>query len=216
LRNTIVEEDAMSIHRQLDVFALFLIVLLGLSVFRLLERDEAPPDPVPSTGDVRSYNAGVADHFGVRLAEVEASAERVTAHELPVVFLLARYGSAEVPEVLDLRGQGLGWQQIAARIGLGAEIFYYPLGVPPDRIYASAYRQFLELPRSQWSSVELEDSEIVALVNLRFLAEQTGERPARVAELRARGHDFIGIHDHLQRQSLHAERQEAASDPEPG
>ena len=67
------------------------------------------------------------------------------------------------------------------RLGIGPRDFHVPLPVDADLgPLTGAYEQFRSRPPREWSGIRLEDGDVVALVNLRVLSEQTGRAPFTV------------------------------------
>ena len=191
----------MSIPTQFTIFVLFLSALLGLAVVQLLhvgsQRMHAAIEPA-AHADVTAYEGAVADYFDVQPGAVAAVAERVHPEELPVVFFLARYGLTTPDHVLALRARGASWQQVGTALALGPEAFYFPIAKEPGNAFAATYRKF-DLPRDRWSSIRLADDDVVRLVNLRFVTEQTGRDSGDVVALAGRGYDFVSVHTVLEK-----------------
>jgi hypothetical protein len=204
----------MSIRTQVNLFALFVTFLLGVSFFPSPVVQEAHPVTESVPADEHAYRDAVTAHYQAAPVEVANSDQALDSLELPVAYFIARYGLGDPQRVRELRQQGHSWQQVAAAHGLGPEVFYFPLPNPSGRALSAAYEKFHGLPRAHWPTLELTDEEIVGLVNLRFLAEHSGERAARVAELNAQGHDFLAIHAYLQKQSSRRAAAPAAGGPE--
>jgi hypothetical protein len=93
-----------------------------------------------------------------------------------------------------MRLHGDSWWDISVRYGLGADVYYVPVAVvhsgPP---YGRAYGHYKK-PKNQWNTIALTDSDIVNLVELRFMSEHYHVAPERIVELRERDVDFVTIH----------------------
>ena len=137
--------------------------------------------------------AALADYF--RLPEREILAvhdRRIPDDEIPVVFLLARQGRATPAEIVRLRKGGSGWLDIARGFGLRPEVFYVPArGVsvtgPP---YSRAYGYWKD--RRRYTT--LSDSDVINLVNLKFLSEYHRAPVAEIIRRRSRGEGFGALH----------------------
>jgi hypothetical protein len=129
-----------------------------------------------------AYLRAVADHFEVPLEEVNLLGEwDLETDEIPVVLFLADRAGVSADALVALRRNGGAWREIAGRYGLGVGNFYVEM---PEGgrfgVLQRAYTEFRNRPRGQWSSVELTDVEITALVNIRVISEQVGVPPMRV------------------------------------
>lgn len=136
-----------------------------------------------------AYLAAVARHYEIPSSEIGILSEwTVPADEIPVVLFVSSRGGASRDALLALRRRGQPWSAIAERYQVDAATFHYPVGeIPSAGVLASTYLTFRETPRGDWGSIRLDDAAIIALVNLRFLAEHLRQDPSRVAAEMARG-----------------------------
>ncbi len=172
-----VEVVRMSFPRSLLVLLLLVVVAPSLTA---------------QDANTEAYFRMVGGYFDVPPKEILILSEwRLPADEIPVVLFVARRASIPVDAVVAIRRRGSSWQEISRRFGWGAEAFHVPLleGSEAD-LLATAYREYRARPRSQWSGIELSDSEIVILVNVRVLSEHLGLPPVRVLAARARTSNF--------------------------
>ena len=141
----------------------------------------AAPQAMP--GELAYYRA-VASYFQVPASEVAILAHGgdIAADEIPVVLFVARRGGVSAEAVAALRESGRGWTELAQRFGVGANALHVPLGDPASAgALSAAYQRFAATPMPQWSTMRLESDEIVALVNVRVLAQALGVEPDAVA-----------------------------------
>ena len=137
--------------------------------------------------------AALADYFRLPEREILAVQDRrIADDEIPVVFLLARQGRATPAEIVRLRKGGSGWLDIARGFGLRPEVFYVPAhGVsvtgPP---YSRAYGYWKD--RRRYTT--LTDSDVINLVNLKFLSEYHRAPVAEIIRRRSRGEGFGALH----------------------
>lgn len=146
------------------------------------------PAPAVAQGGDQAYLQAVSEHYHVSLDEVRVLASwGRPAMEIPVVLFLAGQGGVSPDAVMALRNAGRGWSAIAARWQLHAGQFHVAIGPSVDAgPLAGVYEQYRTRPGSAWPSIELSDSDVVALVHLRFLGEYLGLPPARVLSAMAR------------------------------
>ena len=129
-----------------------------------------------------AYFRAVGEHFAVSAEEVAIIGEwNLAPDEVPVVLFLARQAGVSPDALIGLRRRGLLWREVAGRFGLQPQAFH--LTLPPGTnlgALARAYGEFQRLPVREWSQILLEDHEVVAMVNLRVLSEQTGATPQEI------------------------------------
>lgn len=151
-------------------------------------------------GKVRDFYLAISGYFSVPEARVIEIRERYRLghDELPVVFFLAAQARVEPQVIIDLRLKGLSWWDITLHFGLNPEIFFVPVTVvridPPYGRAFGYYHRYRE--RKSWGQMVLTDVDIINLVNLKFISEYHRIPPERIMERRARGQNFIDIHEY--------------------
>lgn len=129
-----------------------------------------------------AYFGAVAEFFELPRSEVGILASwRLDPDEIPVVLFVAHRSGVSAEAVVALRRSGRGWAQLAQRYGLDAAHFHVPLS---DQAQAGSlgrvYEQYRTRPAERWAEIPLRDGEIVALVNLRVLAQTLAVSPDAV------------------------------------
>jgi hypothetical protein len=148
--------------------------------------------------NVDLYHLAVSNYFEVPLEDVTQTMDRgIPVEELPVVFAIA--GKADVPSasVVDSRLKDNSWAGIAAAHNMTAADFY--VGVSNGRHgarYSRIIAKFTSLPRSQFDQATLTDSDIIALVNLKFLYKHYNYSQHLIMTWSGEGKSFIDI-NHL-------------------
>ena len=119
--------------------------------------------------------------------------------ELPVVFFLASQARVDPQVIIDLRyRQRMSWLNITLHYGLTPEIYYVPVQrVGPP--YGNAYGHYKKHGKD-YRKVRLADSDVVNLVNLRFMSEYHGVAAEVVMDQRGRGERFVVMNDHYYKQ----------------
>ncbi|HSG09162.1 MAG TPA: hypothetical protein VLA36_12450 [Longimicrobiales bacterium] len=143
-----------------------------------------------------AYFGAVAEFFQLPRSEVGILGDwRLDVDEIPVVLFVARRAGISTEALVALRQSGRPWTDLVVRYGLDASHFHVPL---PDQaqagVLAEAFRRYRSLPANRWSEVALSDADIVALVNVRVLAQTLGLTPEAVLR-EARGgawHEIYG------------------------
>jgi hypothetical protein len=100
---------------------------------------------------------------------------------------------------MDLRLSGRSWMDITLHFGLGPDIYYIPVKEVYGPPYGRAYGHYKNKHRKDWRKIRLIDSEVVDLVNLRFMSEHYGRPPEDVMRMRSSGKSFIVINDEFRR-----------------
>lgn len=129
-----------------------------------------------------AYFRAVAEHFNVEVQEVGIIGEwELAPDEVPVVLFLAQRAGVSPDALIGLRRGERPWHEVAGRFGIQPRDFHLPLpadaGLGP---LADVYEEFNGRSPREWSEILLEDWEVVALVNLRILSQQTGVPPLTV------------------------------------
>lgn len=145
-----------------------------------------------------AYYGAVAEFFQLPRTEVGILGDwRLGGDEVPVVLFVARRAGVSPEALVALRRSGRGWAELVQRYRLDATQFHVPL---PDQasagILASAFQQYRALPAARWSEITLSDADIVALVNLRVLAQTLRLSPEAVLR-EARGGSWYELYARL-------------------
>lgn len=145
------------------------------------------------------YFGAVSEHFRVSLEEVRILSEwRLSPDEIAVVIFVAARAGVSSDAVATLRGDGRSWDSVTRRFGLGPVDFHIPFTEDVSQgLLARAYAEFGDRPRNEWDGLRLRDQEIIALVNIRFLAVHMRIPPERILEAVDRTNTFVGAHRDL-------------------
>jgi hypothetical protein len=154
-----------------------------------------------SNGTLRDFYLAIGDYYQVPPIQVVEIRDRYhcTDEELPVVYFLAARAHVEPAAIIQLRLGKMPWFDIALRYHLSPDIFFVPVTAthigPP---YGNAYGYYRKYgPAGNWEKAKLSDSEVVDLVNLRFMSEHYHMTPERVMEMRSRENRFTAINDEI-------------------
>lgn len=148
---------------------------------------------------VAPYFRALGEHFRFPEGEVEVlAAWGLPPDHLPVVLSLARRSGGSPDALISQRRRGLSWAEVAHGLGLDASSFHVllPEDAPLGDL-APAYERFAATPPARWPSIELSDSDIVHLVNIRFLGSALGVPPVRVLEVENRTGSFVAAYNQL-------------------
>jgi len=129
-----------------------------------------------------AYFRTVGEYFNVPLEEVTIIGRwNLSPDEVPVVLFLAHHAGVSPDALIGLRRNGQAWWDVGNRFGIQTRAFHLPLPEGGDKAFLNALYDTLQArPGRDWQGVRVGDREIIALVNLRVLAAQTGAPPLQV------------------------------------
>jgi hypothetical protein len=157
------------------------------------------PAALAQGGDLavqEAYFRAVGEHFAVPLQEVTIiSGWDLSPDEVPVVLFLAQRAGVSPDALIGARRGGKRWREVAGRFGIDARAFHLPLPADADLgALSRVYGEFRARPAGEWSQILLEDLDVVMLVNLRALSEQTGASPERIIRAREEAGSFLACY----------------------
>ena len=151
----------------------------------------------PSTID--TYDSMVGRAFSVSAEEVEIlGGWGLEPDEVGVVLFVASSAGISPDAAASLRSSGFRWADILRTYSVGAGALWLPfpsaMGLGP---LEESYRAFSGTPRASWTSIDLPDHTVIALVNLRIIARGLGIPVANVLETWDGEGDFASLYQHL-------------------
>jgi hypothetical protein len=167
-----------------------LMVLVAAATFAPAARPQENPGQ-------RAYFRAVASYFQVPESEIAILAHGgdIAADEIPVVLFMARRGGVSAEAVAALRESGRSWTELAHRFGVGANALHVSIRDPASAgTLSSAYQRFTATPMDQWSAMVLDSQEIVALVNVRVLAQALAVEPDVIARRTGSTGSFVELY----------------------
>jgi hypothetical protein len=160
---------------------------------------------------LKSFHVAIGEHYNVPEKEVIVIKKKhFTDEELPVIFFLARHAKVRPDVIVQLRLGGKSWLSITRHFGLGLDLFYVPVTKVSGPPYGKAYGHFKNKPRKKWREIRLTDSDVVNLVNLKFVSVHYGWSPDEVMEMRSNGRTFVEI-NHTVKQKKASQKNKQAS-----
>lgn len=143
-----------------------------------------------------NYYRSLANYYRVPDKDVYFVRDRgIPNEELPVIFYLASLAGVAPSLVADeYRRPGITLYDLTRAFGLYPDIYHYPIKTRVDGPpYGKAYGYYKNKPKNQWKDIKLNNSDIINLVNLRFISESRGVDPDDIIKGRKAGKDFISI-----------------------
>jgi hypothetical protein len=151
-------------------------------------------------GDMRGFYFALGDYYRVPEREVILMRERrIPDYDIPVVLFISQRARVAPGVIMDLRLSGRSWMDITLHFGLGPDIYYIPVKEVYGPPYGRAYGHYKNKHRKDWRKIRLIDSEVVDMVNLRFMSEHYGRPPEEVMRMRSGGKSFTMINDEFRR-----------------
>lgn len=153
---------------------------------------------------IESFYLSISDHYKVPQHEVKAvHARHIPDEELPVVFFFATHAHVSPSTIIDLRLRHKTWNEISVHYGLTPEIYYVPVENKKFDPYSGqhhgkAYGHYKNQPhKKDWRKLKLSDSEVVDLVNLKFMSEYHQYAPEKIIQMRGKGKKFHVINNDI-------------------
>lgn len=183
-----------------------LVCVVAIVVCRSPAMGQAPPIDLGvsvSDGRLRDFYLAVGDYYRVPAHNVVELRDRYRCQdeELPIAYFLSARAHVTPAAILSLRIQRMSWLAITLHYGLSPDIFFIPVRTDPvGPPYGKAYGHYRRYgPSKDWKRVALDDYDVVALVNLRFLSEYHGMPPETVMGMRGRQASFVAINDEIKK-----------------
>jgi hypothetical protein len=149
---------------------------------------------------LKEFHLAIGDFYTVPENEVIVVKKTgIPEDELPVVFYIATRANVAPGVIIDLRLKETSWMDISLHFGLGAGMYYVESKEDIGPPYGKALGHFKNHKRQDWSKIRFTDTEITALVNLKFLSAHYGYSPAKIAEMSAKGESFAKLNQKIKK-----------------
>jgi len=197
--------------------------VLGASLFLLTGLPGALADVDVGAGvvlggdGVQEFHLALSQHYSVPRETVVVIHERNIPHgHLPVVFFLAQRAKVSPEAIVSLRLSGKSWIGVAMHFGLNATIFHVPVAGDYGPPYGRALGHFKNRKRSAWASIQLTDSDVVHLVNVKFCSKHYGYAPDEVIKLWRKGDSFLTLNSRVKARWAKGKAKYSLGKPGPG
>jgi hypothetical protein len=181
----------------------FLAVIMLAITASARESDAGGDMGVSIAGEgLNGFFLAVGDYYRVPQKEIIIIRERgIPPYEIPVVLFIAKRAHVAPEIIMVLRLRDNAWLHTTLRLGLGPEIFYFPVGgAVRDPPYGRAYGYYKHKPKKEWKTILLRDDDIINLVNLKLMSEHYGYPPEKIIKMRSEGKEFILINDEIRKE----------------
>lgn len=164
------------------------------------------------TGD--QYYNDLAAYHEMSRAQLDSVAEvGLSPEELPAVIAVAQAAKTHPTQVARERSEGNTWTSVMKAHGVTPDIFYFMLsGSFDSKTYAPIFAKFNDQAHGKIHEVILDDEEVIALANLRFIYRHHDFSVFKVMAFRDNGKGFLKINNtvrQLKKERLKKEKEEA-------
>ena len=168
---------------------------LGVICVPALAQTQTPVSEVVRQG----YFRAVGEFFTLPPTELAILNEwELDEDEIPVALFIAERTGVSAEALVALRRSGRSWAELAARYGVSAAALHVPI---PEQSaageIATLYQRYRSTPESGWADIQLKSAEIVALINVRLLAQTLGILPAEVLAQSEEADSFVKLFGEL-------------------
>ena len=141
------------------------------------------------------FYVAIGDFYDVPYEDVyDLSEAGITDDDLAVVYFVADRAKVEASEVAADRKVGGSWASIASSHGLDSRAFYMMVASEvTSKAYKPVFGKFSSVPQSDWKNVQLTDSDIISLVNLKFVSSHHDYTAFDIMAMRDYGKSFVKI-----------------------
>lgn len=152
---------------------------------------------------ISGFSLSIGDYYRVPHSEIMVIERSVAREEMSVVYFLARQSHRDARYIADLRLHGLSWWDISLHLGLDPYVIY---AVDTRRHYGPPYGVAYGYDKP--GKYRLRDSEIVNLVNVRFLSDYHRIAPDDVINRRRSGERFMNIDEYYRHNRQYTQSRE--------
>ncbi|MBV5335336.1 MAG: hypothetical protein JZU49_05975, partial [Sulfuricurvum sp.] len=138
---------------------------------------------------INAFSLSIGDYYRVPQQEVMIIERSIPRDEMSVVYFLARESHRDARYISNLRLRGNSWWDISLRLGLNPRTLYR---IDTRRHAGPPYGQSYGYAKNH----HLRDSEIIDLVNVRFLSDYHHISPDEVIDRRRGGERYNRINEH--------------------
>lgn len=182
-----------------------LLCIAAVAGFLSVELSAANYDIGISGSDqgIDGFSLSVGNYYNVPRQEIMVIERSMPREEMSVVYYLASRSHRDARFITDLRLGGMSWWDISFQLGLDPRTLYVVesrrhSGPPYGRAYGY----------NKQNKHHLRDSEIVDLVNVRFLSDYHHISADDVIDRRRRGENYNNINEHYRGNKDRTERRE--------
>lgn len=140
---------------------------------------------------IDGFALSIGDYYHAPRQEIMFIERSIPRDEMSVVYFLASQSHRDARYISNLRLQGNSWWNISLRLGLNPRTLYM---VESRRDFGPPYGKAYGYSKNK--NHQLRDSEIIDLVNVRFLSNYHHISPDEVIDRRRGGERYNRINEH--------------------
>ena len=153
---------------------------------------------------INGFSLSIGDYYRVPAQEIIVIERSIPYEETSVVYFLAQHSHKTPHYIMNLRLRGMSWWDISLHLGLN-----------PRTLYIIDSRRHLGPPYGKaYGYQRLNDSDIIELVNIRFLSSYHGISVDDVIDRRSRGQQYMHIDDEYRMKKYNHQIQQRVHDRE--
>lgn len=147
------------------------------------------------------YFEAVARYFRVPTSEVTILADwEIAPDEIPPILFVAAHAGVSPEALVALRRSGIGLGDLSGRYHIGAAALHVPVrDEAPTGALTAAYGRYRTTPVGEWPSIGLSDDDVIALVNVRVIAQTLGLPAEEVIRQTDSASSFVELFARLRR-----------------
>lgn len=151
---------------------------------------------------INGFSLSIGNYYHVPAQEIIMIERSIPYEETSVVYFLAQHSHRTPNYIANLRLRGMSWWDISIHLGLN-----------PRTLYVIDSRRHSGPPYGKaYGYQRLNDSEIVELVNVRFLSSYHGISVDDVIDRRSRGQQYMHIDDEYRMEKYNHQIQQRVND----
>ena len=151
---------------------------------------------------INGFSLSIGDYYHVPVQEIIIIERSIPYEETSVIYFLAQHSHKTPHYIMSLRLRGMSWWDISIYLGLN-----------PRTIYVIDSRRHSGPPYGKaYGYQRLNDSDIVELVNVRFLSSYHGISVDEVIDRRSRGQQYMHIDDEYRMEKYNHQIQQRVND----
>lgn len=153
-----------------------------------------------SDGKIRSFYFALGDFFRIpeeRIIVLKKRYPIIVEEELPLILIIVREAGVDPDVIIELRRKGYSWYDIMIKFRVYPEVVFkrYIIYGPP---YGKAWGY-----HKKKKKLIFVDDDIIALANIKFLAEYYQEDPQIVIKYKEKYPRFLDVHYEIYERKKH-------------
>lgn len=150
-----------------------------------------------SDGKLKSFYFALGDFFRIpeeRIIIIKKRYPIIVEEELPVILIIVKEAGIEPDVIIELRKRGYSWYDIMIKFKIYPEVIFkkYIIYGPP---YGKAWGY-----HKKKKKIIFVDDDIIALANIKFIAEYYHENPQVIIKYKEKYPGFIDVHYEIHEQ----------------